>query len=297
MDLKGRLYYKMKLIRETEIAIEHLFSEGKLRGTTHGSRGQESVPAVMAEFIDPTADFICGGHRSHGHLLSLFPEVKPLIAELMGKTTGYVLGKGGSQHVQYRNFFCNGITGGMVPVAVGLAFAQKVKQANNITISFFGDGAMNEGYVMEAFNLAAVYALPILFVLENNSYAMSTSIQDSIKASFAERIKGFGIDYSYFLANDVMVMYNNVKEIVDNTREMGKPHFLEFKTHRFSGHSKSDNRDYIPSDLDAYWIENDPITKIEKSIDENPKKQIIQKIKNDINMAIEEALNDQYPSI
>lgn len=295
MDYNEKLYYKMALIRKTETSIEDLFSKGKLKGTTHGSKGQEAIPVAIAEFVDPEKDYICGGHRSHGHLLSLSGDVKSLIAELMTKVSGYVGGKGGSQHIRFKNFFCNGITGGMVPVAVGLAFAQKLRKKNNISVVFLGDGAMNEGYVMEAFNLAAVYQLPILFVLENNSYAMSTPICNTTKCSFKDRINGFGIEYSFLEATNIYEILKLSKTVIQKVREKCQPQFIEFKTHRFSGHSKSDKRLYIPKEIDEYWHENDPLRKIAKEIGEEKKIVIDNKINKEIEMAIKEASQDEYP--
>lgn len=297
MELKKKLYYKMKLIRETENEIERLFSKGMLRGTTHGSKGQEAVPAALLDYINPDIDYVCGGHRSHGHLLALSGDVRSLIAELMTKQTGYVQGKGGSQHMQYKNFFCNGITGGMVPVAIGLAFAQKKRLKKGISVVFFGDGAMNEGYVLEAFNLAAVYDLPILFVLENNSYAMSTSVTESTAGNFKDRIKGFGIFYHFLEATDVIAIHNLAKEVINEIRMEGKPQFIEFKTHRFSGHSKSDDRCYIPEELDSYWKQNDPLEKIGNDLDSECKKRIDEIVKKEIQKAVETASNDPYPVI
>jgi acetoin:2,6-dichlorophenolindophenol oxidoreductase subunit alpha len=295
MELKERLYYKMKMIRETEIAIENLFSEGKLRGTTHGSKGQEAVPVAIAEFIDARTDFICGGHRSHGHLLALSNDVKPLIAELMTKESGYVKGKGGSQHIRYYNFYCNGITGGMVPVATGMAFAQKKMNNRGIAVVFFGDGAMNEGYVMEAFNLASIYKLPVLFVLENNLFAMSTSVRDTTAVNFKERVLGFGIEYIYQEANDILKVYDLSKDLINRLRDGNGPLFVEFNTHRFSGHSKSDKREYISKELDAYWESNDPLQKLSRIIDNDSMQNINRKVREEIDRAVEEALKDPYP--
>ena len=295
MNLNENLYYKMQLIRETENEIERLFSKGILRGTTHGSKGQEAVPSALLMHVDPEVDYICGGHRSHGHLLALSEDVKSLIAELMTKETGYVQGKGGSQHVQFKNFFCNGITGGMAPVAVGLGFALKRNSEKAISVVFLGDGAMNEGYVMEAFNLASIFKLPVLFVLENNSFAMSTATEYSNNACFKDRVNGFGIEYSYLEAIDVLEINKLSETIIEKMRNDRIPHFIEFKTHRFSGHSKSDNRSYIPAELDNYWIENDPIKKIKSSLDEYKINKIDIKIKRQIEEAVKSALKDSYP--
>ena len=295
MNINEQLYYKMQLIRETENEIERLFSTGILRGTTHGSKGQEAVPSALLMHVDPEKDYISGGHRSHGHLLALSGDVRSLIAELMTKKTGYVQGKGGSQHIKYKNFFCNGITGGMVPIAVGLGFALKQNTEDGISVVFFGDGAMNEGYVMEAFNLASVLKLPVLFVLENNSFAMSTASTYSNAASFRERVNGFGLEYHFLKAVDVIEISKLSLNIINKMRFERKPQFIEFKTHRFSGHSKSDSRSYIPRELDEYWKQNDPIDNIKKYLENKQILEINSRIRKEIDDAVRLASKDPYP--
>lgn len=289
---RTELYYKMLLIRQTEEKVEELFSKGLLRGTTHGSRGQEAIAVGLLKHIDCASDYITGGHRSHGHYLALNPDPYPFFAELMGKSTGLVQGRGGSQHLFYKNFYTNGITGGMVPVACGLAFKLKHFTNDRICVSFFGDGAMNEGYVMESFNLAAVFDLPILFVLENNKYAMSTSFDFANKGSIRKRVEGFGLQYRYQQALDVEEVYNLSSEMIKEIRVSRHPIFVEFETHRFSGHSKSDNREYIPLETDNFWQANDPLKLIESRISPEIVEQVKQEVNKVINQAVQRANSD-----
>jgi len=294
MTIEEKLYRKMYLVRKTELEIEKLFENGFLRGTTHGSRGQEACEVPFLEHVDPKSDYITGTHRSHGHLLSLTFDPYELIAELMGKRTGVVGGKGGSQHLHYMNFYTNGITGGMAPIAVGMAYALKLKTDSSIAISFFGDGAMNEGYLMESLNLASAYDLPIIFALENNHYAMSTRTSDITGGNFEKRAIGFGLRYIRIKADDAIKVYNETGKVIEFVRNDRQPYFIEFDTFRFSGHSKSDKREYIPKAEDDFWKMNDPLLKLEKAIGENCK-MIKKEIDDLIDLAIEKAKKDELP--
>ena len=172
---------KMLLIRRMEQKIESLFSQGLLRGTTHCCIGQEAVPVALYYLINIEKDYLCSGHRAHGLSMMMTGKPETLLGEIMGKSFGMAKGLGGSQHVYYKNYFTNGITGGMTPVTAGIAFALKHEQTDAIATVVFGDGAMNEGYVLESFNLAKEMQLPMLFILENNGYAMSTIPIPSLK--------------------------------------------------------------------------------------------------------------------
>lgn len=289
------MYRRMLLIRKTEERIEELFAKGLLRGTTHGSRGQEAIAVGLLSHLDCANDYVTGSHRSHGHFLALNPDPYPFFAELMGKETGMVYGRGGSQHLSYHKFITNGITGGMVPIASGLAFSLKAKTMDRICVSIFGDGAMNEGYVMEALNLSAVFDLPILFVLENNNYAMSTSFQNTNKGVIQKRIEGFGLPYLQCKATDVDDLYDKCAEVVSKIRNTRHPQFIEFITHRFSGHSKSDARLYMPKEIDEYWKKNDPLHRIESKLEATDIVATKISVENMIDAAITRASEDPYP--
>jgi len=296
-NLNEILYEKMLLIRKTEQAIDKLFSQGLLRGTVHGCIGQEAIAVGVLSHIEPSIDFITGSHRSHGHYLALSDDPCRLIAELMGKKNGAVEGRGGSQHIRYKNFYTNGITGGMVPVGVGLAFSQKINTENGIVVSFFGDGAMNEGYVMEAFNFASIMKLPILFVLENNGFAMSTSQSLTTAGSCEARVRSFDIEYNFAEANDVMSVYRMSEIVINRVRATRNPSFIEFKTHRFSGHSKSDKREYIDQELDRYWEKNDPLKKLAETMDKSRVSYIEKTVDQRITEAISTANKSPFPDV
>ena len=280
---KKEVLYRMMLIREMEHKIESLFSQGLLRGTTHCCIGQEAVPAAMSYLIDINRDYLCSGHRAHG--LSMMMTMKPetLLGEIMGKPYGMAKGLGGSQHVYYKNYFTNGITGGMATIATGIAFALKQEKTDAISVVDFGDGAMNEGYVMESFNLAAEMKLPVLYILENNGYAMSTPVETANPfVVFEDRVKGFGLPYTRVEASDFDNLYSVLETAVKKVRETREPQFVEVLTHRFCGHSKSDKRAYIPKERDDYWHEHDCIKSVAKQLSEQDVKEVEESVAAEI---------------
>ena len=274
MDQK-EVFYRMMLIRQMERKIESLFSKGVLRGTTHCCIGQEAVPVALSYLLDIDRDYLCSGHRAHG--LSMMMTMKPelLLGEIMGRPFGMAKGLGGSQHVYYKNYFTNGITGGMVSVATGIAFALKQEDTDAISVVDFGDGAMNEGYVLESFNLAAEMKLPILFLLENNGYAMSTPVETvNPFVVFEDRVKGFALPYARVEASDYDILFKVLNAAVNQVRKTREPQFVEVITHRFCGHSKSDKRAYIPKERDQYWEDHDCIKSVSKKLSESDIKMI-----------------------
>ena len=290
---KKEVLYRMMLIREMEHKIESLFSQGLLRGTTHCCIGQEAVPAAMSYLIDINRDYLCSGHRAHG--LSMMMTMKPetLLGEIMGKTFGMAKGLGGSQHVYYKNYFTNGITGGMATIATGIAFALKQEKTDAISVVDFGDGAMNEGYVMEAFNLAAEMKLPVLYILENNGYAMSTPVETANPfVVFEDRVKGFGLPYTRVEASDFDNLYSALETAVKKVRETREPQFVEVLTHRFCGHSKSDKRAYIPQERDEYWHEHDCIKSVAKQLSVAEVKEVEESVVAEIERVCQYCVNN-----
>ena len=290
---KKEVLYRMMLIREMEHKIESLFSQGMLRGTTHCCIGQEAVPVALSYLIDINRDYLCGGHRAHG--LSMMMTMKPetLLGEIMGKTFGMAKGLGGSQHVYYKNYFTNGITGGMATIATGIAFTLKQEKTDAISVVDFGDGAMNEGYVMEAFNLASEMKLPVLYILENNGYAMSTPVETANPFNvFEDRVKGFALPYSRVEASDFDNLYNVLETAVQAVRETREPQFVEVLTHRFCGHSKSDKRAYIPKERDDYWYEHDCIKNVSQQLTETEVKEIAERVSAEIERVYQYCINN-----
>ncbi len=231
---------KAILIRKTEEKLLELFSLGKLNGTVHTCVGQEfSAVAVMHNLLPD--DFIVSNHRGHGHYIARTGDVKGLIAEILGKQSGSVGGVGGSQHLANHKYLSNGIQGGMSPIATGVALANKLKKNNNISVAFTGDGTFGEGILYESFNIAAVWELPVLFVIENNGYAQSTSMQQTFTGSIEKRATGFGLAYFQGSTENPEALLQVCEEAKAYTRNNSKPCLLEIKTFRLNSHSKSDD--------------------------------------------------------
>ncbi len=240
MDKNYALYKTMLIIRRFEERLLVEFSEGKLVGTTHAYIGQEAGAAGIFSVTDPE-DVVFSSHRCHGHFLAYGGEPYRLAAELMGKSTGLVGGRGGSQHIHWKNFYSNGIQGGIVPIATGSALAEKIQETGNITLVFIGDGTLGEGAVYESFNIAALWKLPILFVLENNGYAQTTPIEKGVSGSMAGRFAAFGIPVWECNSTDVLEISSIAEEAVRHVRSEVGPGSLILQTYRFSAHSKGDD--------------------------------------------------------
>ena len=240
MDNNFALYKTMLIIRRFEERLLAEFSAGKLVGTTHVYIGQEADAAGIFSVTDPE-DVVFSNHRCHGHFLAYGGEPYRLAAELMGKSTGLVGGRGGSQHIQWRNFYSNGIQGGIVPVATGMALAEKVQQTGKITLVFIGDGTLGEGVLYESLNIAALWKLPILFVLENNGYAQTTPVEKGVAGSMAGRFTAFGIPVWERDTTDVLEICSAAQEAIRHVRSEVRPGCLILHTYRFSAHSKGDD--------------------------------------------------------
>jgi TPP-dependent pyruvate/acetoin dehydrogenase alpha subunit len=240
MDNNYALYKTMLIIRRFEEQLLDEFSAGKLVGTSHTYIGQEADAAAIFSIIDPK-DVVFSNHRCHGHFLAYGGEAYRLAAELMGKATGLVGGRGGSQHIQWRNFYSNGIQGGIVPVATGMALAEKVQRTGKIVLVFIGDGTLGEGILYESLNIAALWSLPILFVLENNGYAQTTLVEKGVAGSMAGRFSAFGIPVWECCSSDVLEIIPNAQKSVQHVRTEIGPACLILQTYRFSAHSKGDD--------------------------------------------------------
>jgi TPP-dependent pyruvate/acetoin dehydrogenase alpha subunit len=279
----------MLLIRAFERKVEEYFSKGIMRGTTHCSVGQELSPSCIGEMVDIKKDYLFATHRGHGYFLACTHQPYLLACEMMGRRDGPVFGGGGSQHIKYNNFYTSGITGGMVPVAVGTAFALKIQKKGAICISIIGDGGFNEGYVQEALNLAAVYQVPILFLLENNKYAMSTESAKHTAGSIKERVQSFDIPYTGIDQKAPDIFHAALKQTVDKVRMLKTPQFVEVDTYRFCGHSKSDNCEYMnPVERETY-ISADPLEYFLRQIDKAETDKLSRATENMVNKAFQDA--------
>jgi 2-oxoisovalerate dehydrogenase E1 component len=232
-------YKKALQIRRVEDAFLDLFDQGKLNGTVHTCNGQEFSAIAFCSALG-NDDFIFSSHRCHGHYIAHTGDVPGLVLELMGKTSGTCSGIGSSQHLFNKNFFSNGIQGGIVPVAAGLAFAAKKENKGSIGIVFIGDGTLGEGVVYETLNLISLLNIPLLVVCENNRYAQSTKIEDSLSGDILSRPKAFGIETFHSNTWDLDTLFSDAIDSVNFVKN-GKPAFHLVDTYRLNHHSKSDD--------------------------------------------------------
>lgn len=242
-------YRMMRLIRETEERILQLFSQGKLFGTTHTCIGQEANAVGIVAHLGGK-DIIFSNHRCHGHYVAYTGDVTGLVAELMGKENGVCAGISGSQHLCRGNFHSNGIQGGIVPNAVGMAYAEKMLDRGSVTTVFLGDGTLGEGVTYEAMNIASLWSAPVLFVIENNYYAQSTPSFMQIAGDIADRPRAFGIETTELTTTDVEEIHGTAGEVIGRIRSDMRPACLVINTYRFAPHSKGDDfRD--PAEIEA----------------------------------------------
>jgi TPP-dependent pyruvate/acetoin dehydrogenase alpha subunit len=253
-----RLYEQMYLIRRLEESLLDLFAAGKLVGTTHTCIGQEANAAGVIAHLEHGRDAIVSNHRCHGHYVAFTDDVFGLVCEVMGKQAGVCGGKGGSQHLCNNGFYSNGVLGSTLPVAAGMALAERERGSGAVTTVFMGDGALGQGVVYETFNIASLWSLPLLFVLENNFYAQSTPQHLNLAGSIVDRARAFGIEALQLKTTDVTEIHTAAGEAIDRMRERPAPFFLVVDTYRFSPHSKGDDfRD--AAEIDAAR-RRDPLT-------------------------------------
>lgn len=233
---------KAILIRQFETRLLGLFSEGKINGTVHTCVGEELTPILLSKYLTDE-DWFLSNHRGHGHFIAKTGKVMELMAEMMGRTTGISHGYGGSQHLFTQGFISNGVQGGMTPIAAGIGLAMKLSGNCHIAVSFLGDGTLGEGIVYESFNLCSIWQLPVLYVLENNHYAQSTSSKQTFSGDIRKRVEGFGLDYYSANIWNISQMDDVFMNAINKVRE-GKPTLIEVDCYRLNSHSKGDdNRD------------------------------------------------------
>ncbi len=253
-------------IRRFEEAVDDLFARGLMHGTMHLSIGQEAS-ATGTCFALRDDDAITSTHRGHGHCIAKGADLERMMAELLAKETGYCRGRGGSMHiadVATGNLGANGIVAGGIPIAAGAGLAYRLQGLDRVVVSFFGDGAANEGAFHEAVNLAAIWKLPVIFLCENNKYGMSFSTEKSFAIeNISERAVGYGIPGVTVDGNDVEAVHEVVTQAVDRARAGEGPTLVEAVTYRWKGHSKSDKNLYRTKQEIAEWRDRDPIARFE----------------------------------
>ena len=261
----------MLLIRAFEEKAEELYGLGRVHGTMHLSIGQEAVAVGVCEALRPD-DYILSTHRGHGHCLAKGADVRRMMAEFLGKETGYCRGRGGSMHiadVEGGNLGANGIVGGGLPIATGVGLSIQVRGSGQVCVAFFGDGAANEGAFHESVNLASIWDLPVVFVCENNQYAMSMPVRQSMRVErVSDRACAYGIPGRTVDGMDVLAVFEAASEAVERARAGGGPTLLECVTYRYRGHSKSDRQRYRTREEVARWSAQDPIERLRRLLEE-----------------------------
>jgi TPP-dependent pyruvate/acetoin dehydrogenase alpha subunit len=259
----------MWTIRIFEEAVDDLFARGLMHGTMHLSIGQEAVAAGACMAIRPD-DLITSTHRGHGHCIAKGADIERMMAELLGRENGYCRGRGGSMHiadVATGNLGANGIVAGGIPIAAGAGLAQQMRNTGSVVISFFGDGAVNEGAFHEGMNLAAIWRLPVVFLCENNFYGMSMATSKAVNIDqLSTRAAGYGMPGHTIDGNDLQAVYDCVAAAAERAREGGGPSFIEAQTYRWRGHSKSDKNLYRTRDEIDEWKKQDPIKRFEAEV-------------------------------
>jgi acetoin:2,6-dichlorophenolindophenol oxidoreductase subunit alpha len=252
----ARLYRRMRFIRRFEETLLALFEEGVLNGTTHACIGQEADAVAVIEHLRP-GDHIFSNHRCHGHFLAWTGDAFGLIAEIMGKPEGVCSGIGGSQHLCAPGFKSNGVQGGIVPAATGIAMAEQLTGSDGLSVVFIGDGTLGEGAVYEALNLASLWNLPLLVVVENNEWSQSTPSATNLAGSIAERFSAFGLPVDELASTDVQEIDEAARRAVESCRERRGPGVLVIHTYRLCHHSKND--DNRPAEEVAARWDLDPL--------------------------------------
>lgn len=291
----NHLYRYLYRIRRFEETVLEEFPKGQFYGTTHTYLGQEANAVGVLNQIEPE-DIVVSNHRCHGHFLAYGGEMRALFGELMGRATGVCGGRGGSQHLHWRNFYSNGILGGMLPVATGMAIAEKFQDHKSLTVVFLGDGALGEGVVYESLNMAALWDAPILFVVENNRIAQTTPIELNLAGSIPERFSAFGIPTKSLDSSDVLEIHSTSESILKDIREYSKPKCLILNTYRFGPHSKGDDtRD--PKLLDLIRKEFDPVQIQGLRLDPKVRDGIETEVDAEVRQSFQDARQDPLPSI
>ncbi len=303
---ESKAYEDMLLIRRFEEKAGQLYGMGFIGGFCHLYIGQEAVVTGL-QMCAKEGDQVITTYRDHGHMLATGMDPKGVMAELTGRAGGYSKGKGGSMHMfsKEKHFYGgHGIVGASVPLGAGLAFANRYRGNDNVCFCYFGDGAANQGQVYEAFNMAELWDLPIVFVIENNKYAMGTSIErSSATTDFSQRGASFDIPGEQVDGMDVRAVKAAGERVVDHMRKGNGPYILEMLTYRYRGHSMSDPAKYrTREEVDKVRSEQDPIERVRRrlledhGISEEDLKGVDRRIRETINQAAEFAQNDPEPA-
>jgi len=301
----AQMYLKMLEIRCFEEKVFELYGQNLVPGTIHLYAGEEAVAVGVCSSLRKD-DYITSTHRGHGHCIAKGAELKRTMAEILGKKTGYCKGKGGSMHIADFNIGMLGATavvGAGLPIAVGAGLSAKLRKTDQVVACFFGEGASNQGTFHESINMASAWSLPVIFVCENNLYAMGThqsrimNIQNIADRAVAYAIPGGTVD-----GNDVLAVFEASQKAVDRARSGGGPTLIECKTYRHKGHSRVDPAKYRPKEEVEQWLARDPLKRFKAVLLQNSGfsqsevQEIEEKVAADIEDAVKFAVQSPYPA-
>jgi acetoin:2,6-dichlorophenolindophenol oxidoreductase subunit alpha len=268
-NIKIEMLKKMYQIRQFEYQTEQFIIRGEIHGTCHLYIGEEAT-AVGSIYAIGKNDYITSTHRGHGHCIAKGADLNIMMAELLGKETGYCKGKGGSMHIadlSTGNLGANGIVGGSMGIATGAALTCKLKKNGRVVVCFFGDGAANTGIFHETLNIASIWSLPVIYLCENNVYAMSMPKKEAFNIErISERKTAYGIEGLTIDGNNLVEVFNTVSHFADESRAGRGPVLIESLTYRWKGHSKSDAQVYRSKEEVKSWMKKDPIARYKKAL-------------------------------
>ena len=258
------LYRQMWAIRHFDSQVIKLFMEGLIRGSTHAYIGMEGVAVGACAALRPD-DYITSTHRGHGHCIAKGGKLDLMMAELLGKATGYCKGKGGSMHIADLDagiLGANGIVGGGIGIATGAGASIRLRQSGQVVVCFFGDGGLVQGVLHEAMNLASLWKLPVVYLCEINQYALATPISEEFGIpDIAAWAQGYGMPAERLDGQDVLAVYAATVRAVERARRLQGPSFLACHTYRYAGHNVGDPEEYRTKDEVAEWRHQDPIAR------------------------------------
>lgn len=288
------MYRKIRTIRRFGEAVIEMYHKGYIRGYFHSYIGEEAIAVGACQTIRRD-DYIVSTHRGYGHFIAKGADPRHIIAELFGKKDGYSMGRGGSMHIVDHasgNIGGNGIVGAGIPIAIGVGMGIKQEKTDRVVICFFGDGAANNGVFAESLNLAAIYTLPVIFIIENNYYAGTTHIsQTALCENMSDRVTGYCVEGKNIFGNDPVEVWNTVKSAVEKARRGEGPTLIEAKTYRHYGHHINDPGSYMPKEEMDKWKARDPLDITLQHLKKfNIDANIINKINDEIDREVESAV-------
>lgn len=308
LELLLQMYRQMVRIRKFEEKICEDYAKALIPGLAHLYIGEEAVAVGVCNALEKD-DYITSTHRGHGHCVAKGGDISQMMAEIYGRTTGYCNGKGGSMHIADLNLGilgANGIVGAGIPIAVGAALSAKMRDSGQVAVSFFGDGATNQGTFHEGLNLASIWNLPVIFVCENNLYGLGTiQTRHQNITDISDRAGSYGIEGKTVDGNDILEVYTAATEAVEKARNGNGPILLECKTYRWRGHHEGDPNQgakYRTKEEIEEWKEKCPIKRLEQKLYSAGKKEkdleIIQKeVQDEIDKAVDFSLSCTMPCL